>query len=45
MTHCERKEERVRRFEHGDLRINDQWRIIFLWTNDGPERVAIVDYH
>ena len=27
------------------IRINDQWRIIFRWTNDGPERVAIVDYH
>ena len=27
------------------IRINDQWRIIFQWTNDGPERVAIVDYH
>ena len=27
------------------IRINDQWRIIFRWTNEGPERVAIVDYH
>ncbi len=27
------------------IRINDQWRIIFRWTNDGPERVAIVDSH
>lgn len=36
---------------HGDLagrhsiRINDQWRIVFRWTNEGPEQVDIVDYH
>ena len=27
------------------IRINDQWRIVFRWTDFGPERVAIVDYH
>lgn len=27
------------------LRINDQWRICFVWTDAGPEQVAIVDYH
>lgn len=27
------------------IRINDQWRICFVWTNAGPERVEIVDYH
>lgn len=27
------------------IRINNQWRIVFRWTDDGPERVAIVDYH
>ncbi|MFA6238150.1 MAG: type II toxin-antitoxin system RelE/ParE family toxin [Bacteriovorax sp.] len=27
------------------LRINDQWRIIFQWTIDGPREVEIVDYH
>jgi toxin HigB-1 len=26
------------------IRINDQWRICFRWTNAGPEGVAIVDY-
>lgn len=26
------------------IRINDQWRICFLW-NDGAENVEIVDYH
>jgi proteic killer suppression protein len=27
------------------IRINDQWRIIFRWTEIGPEDVEIVDYH
>jgi proteic killer suppression protein len=27
------------------IRINDQWRICFRWTNSGPEEVQIVDYH
>ena len=27
------------------IRINDQWRIIFRWTESGPAEVAIVDYH
>lgn len=27
------------------IRINDQWRIIFRWTDAGPADVAIVDYH
>jgi proteic killer suppression protein len=27
------------------IRINDQRRICFRWTDDGPEDVAIVDYH
>lgn len=27
------------------IRINDQWRIIFKWTDAGPEKVEIVDYH
>jgi proteic killer suppression protein len=26
------------------IRINDQWRICFIW-NDGAENVEIVDYH
>jgi proteic killer suppression protein len=36
---------------HGDLkgwhsiRVNDQWRIIFRWTSQGPADVGIVDYH
>ena len=27
------------------IRINDQWRLCFRWTNAGPEDVEIVDYH
>ena len=27
------------------IRINDQWRIVFRWTDDGPAEVAIRDYH
>ncbi len=33
-----------RRGQHS-LRINDQWRICFVWTNEGPKDVEIVDYH
>jgi len=27
------------------IRINDQYRICFTWTNSGPDQVEIVDYH
>lgn len=27
------------------IRINDQWRICFVWTDAGAENVEIVDYH
>ena len=27
------------------IRINDRWRICFVWTDAGPEEVEIVDYH
>jgi proteic killer suppression protein len=27
------------------IRINDQWRICFVWTDSGPANVGIVDYH
>lgn len=36
---------------HGDrdgqysIRINDQWRLCFVWTDAGPKDVEIVDYH
>ena len=25
--------------------INQQWRVCFIWTADGPKDVEIVDYH
>ena len=27
------------------VRINDKWRICFVWTDQGPAEVEIVDYH
>ena len=27
------------------IRVNDQWRVCFVWTPDGPEAFEIVDYH
>lgn len=27
------------------IRINDQYRICFIWTVAGPEKVEITDYH
>jgi toxin HigB-1 len=27
------------------IRINDQWRVVFRWTNSGPAEVDIRDYH
>jgi proteic killer suppression protein len=27
------------------LRINDQYRICFVWTDSGPDKLGIVDYH
>lgn len=27
------------------IRINDQWRIVFRWTESGPAEVRVVDYH
>lgn len=36
---------------HGDrtgeysIRVNDQYRLCFVWTPSGPEQVECVDYH
>lgn len=36
---------------HGDragqhsIRINDQFRLCFIWTESGPTEVEVVDYH
>lgn len=27
------------------IRINDQWRVCFVWSSEGPQDVEIVDYH
>lgn len=27
------------------VRVNDKWRLCFVWTDQGPDRVEIVDYH
>jgi toxin HigB-1 len=27
------------------IRVNDQWRVCFVWTDLGPDRVEVVDYH
>lgn len=33
------------RAEQYSIRINAQWRVCFTWTHDGPDHVAIIDYH
>ena len=35
---------RDRKGQHS-IRINDQWRICFVWRADGAHHVEIVDYH
>jgi toxin HigB-1 len=27
------------------IRVNDKWRVCFVWTDLGPTNVEIVDYH
>jgi proteic killer suppression protein len=36
---------RGRRAGQHSIRINDQWRLCFIWTDGFAERVEIVDYH
>jgi proteic killer suppression protein len=33
-----------RKGEHS-IRINQQWRLVFVWGSRGPEQVKIEDYH
>jgi proteic killer suppression protein len=33
------------RIAQHSIRINDQWRICFVWRDGGAELVEIVDYH
>lgn len=39
--------ERLKRDRVGrhSIRINDLWRICFIWKDDGPYEVEITDYH
>lgn len=39
--------ERLRRDTSGQhsIKINDQYRVCFVWTDDGPDQVEITDYH
>ncbi|MEK6279204.1 MAG: type II toxin-antitoxin system RelE/ParE family toxin [Acidobacteriota bacterium] len=30
---------------HYSIRVNNQFRVCFRWTREGPEDVEIVDYH
>ncbi len=36
--------KRDREGQHS-IRVNDQWRVCFGWTPEGPADVEIVDYH
>ena len=27
------------------IRVNNQWRLLFSWTPDGPADVRLIDYH
>jgi proteic killer suppression protein len=31
--------------DYYSIRINSQWRIIFIWRNGNAENVEIIDYH
>jgi len=33
------------RFGQWSIRVNDQYRICFIWGDEGPEDVEFVDYH
>jgi proteic killer suppression protein len=36
--------KRERRGQHA-IRINDQYRVCFVWSETGPDHVEITDYH
>ncbi len=31
--------------DYHSIRINQQWRVIFVWTGADAEKVSIIDYH
>ncbi len=36
---------RGNRLGQHSIRVNDQWRVCFLWTDQGAMEIEIVDYH
>jgi len=42
-NHLEKLKGRLKDFY--SVRINNQWRIIFIWKNNNAHRVEIIDYH
>lgn len=36
---------RKSRLGQHSIRVNDQWRVCFVWTPEGAKDVEIVDYH
>ena len=41
------KLEALRKDREGQhsIRVNDQFRVCFIWTEEGPKDVEIIDYH
>jgi proteic killer suppression protein len=39
------KLEKLKGSDFYSIRINDQWRIVFLWDNGQASEVEIIDYH
>lgn len=39
-----RRWRRDRKGQHA-IRVNDQYRVCFVWTTEGPTRVEMTDYH
>jgi len=37
--------ERLKGSEFYSIRINDQWRIVFMWLDNNVHEVEIIDYH
>ena len=31
--------------DYHSIRINDQWRVIFRWSDGGADEVELIDYH
>ncbi len=42
-NHLEKLKGKLKDFY--SIRINEQWRIIFIWKNNNAHKVEIIDYH